>query len=396
MLYLGRFYDCIIMTSNMNFRQKMSLLLMVLAVGIFGGLLSFWFASILTVRDSTLKVEKIIEKQVYLESSSSITAINTIADSILTVVPLSTMKNLLLTPSILAEQCQADGKICQEMAVLLSSDGLVLYGGNNREMAAGELRAVDNAGREYELEELSKIDGFTFYRLIKSGESILPVEKRTKFFNLKPVMLNDLTGVALGQRSLVTRAQLGQYKRVEEGIVNERIELDDFLLNIDGQTSTVQLSFSSDDVEAQGIWFDLGGQLLSMRNNQGQELSGEDILGYMTRMMVNKKSFSPVNMGLRCVRLDKDLARRLNLKVDYGCLVAEGIDVGFKIKSGGLEKAGLSEKLGIRPGDIILEVDNNSLLNVSLLSLFNAKAYGESIQITVLRDGESLNLKGVL
>lgn len=384
------------MVNRIHFRSKLGFGVVLLLIGLLAGLLAFFAANTVLFRDNTMKVEKVTEKQVYLENSANISAIQVLSDSLVTIVSVAQLDDALLTSSSLPGLCLEKEQLCREMGILLTTDGLILYGSTRQRDSVDQLRAIDYKGNLFGLESVAEIDGFSLMRLVRLEEMVLSPEKRTKFFNIKPMMINDLSGLALGQRLLIIKEKLGAAIGVGEGMISKLIRLDQYKIDTSTDEGAIKVWATGLDFEGQALLFDLGGQLIAMRNDEGELLKGDEILAALNRYVLNKTDVSVVNLGFRCVRIDKELSENLKLAVDYGCLVANDIDEEYQIQSGGLNKGGVAEKLGVKEGDVVLEVDNKSLLNISLVSILMNKAYGEAIQLTVLRNGKSLNLKGTL
>lgn len=344
-------------------------------------------------KENTLRVEKVTEKQVYLESSAPISALKTFRESVLTLLPREILAKGVALPAALTEICDLEPASCSDMAVVLTSDGLLLYGGVRQEADAADLIAVDRLGEVYDLEKLASIEGFSLYQLVKAGELPLPVENRSRFFALRPVLLGNVTNLEVGQRVMVLKETLTAYDRLLETMVSAVRRNDDFLLQLDARQKTVLLDLSGDAPQQGNLIFDLAGQLLAVVLADGRTVDANEITALLERIASGAKDYTAVNLGASCLRLDKELATGLKLENDYGCLVTAGLDAGFRLRPGGVEGGTIAEKMGLRPGDLILEVDGRSLLQVSLLEILLVKARGEKLQLTVLRGGERMILK---
>ncbi len=89
--------------------------------------------------------------------------------------------------------------------------------------------------------------------------------------------------------------------------------------------------------------------------------------------------------GFETVPVTNEVAERYNLDVDHGLLVLS------------VNKDGPAYECGILPGDVLLRVDNQRLLgNAHTQALFNQYSHGDSIDIDVMRDGDSFNTSMLL
>ena len=81
------------------------------------------------------------------------------------------------------------------------------------------------------------------------------------------------------------------------------------------------------------------------------------------------------------------------LGIDEGGIIADNKDFrGYYIEE--LDKDGNGYKAGIRPTDIIIEIDDSQINKVEdLLSIFENKKKGDIINCKVLRNGEIKKIK---
>jgi serine protease Do len=83
--------------------------------------------------------------------------------------------------------------------------------------------------------------------------------------------------------------------------------------------------------------------------------------------------------------INKELSEALNIKQDYGVLVVDS-------KTGGA-----GQKAGLQRGDIITEFNDKKVTNSRKLQLFVAETnVGDEIKLTILRNGEKMDLKAVI
>lgn len=378
------------------FRQKVLMTLLIVLVIIFVG---FNVAQQYVYRNSfpvdSIKLEKVIEKQVYVESSASTESIKRFSESVFNVVPKSKVADLTLPVSVAAESCFDDMSLCNNLALMLTSDGLVIYGGEYRENPASELALVDFEGNPFQVEKIADYQGFVLLQLIKNGESVLVEEKRTKIFDIKPVMLADFGFLKIGQRVITLFAAVPGYQEIAEGVLTAKLDRRSSILELGEDFKFGRIKFSNDIADNGVYYFDLGGGLVSMRSVGGNMINSYEIQ-YLLERMEDDKSLdnAAVNLGLKCIPLDRELSLKLGLLIDYGCVVAGSMDKNMNlIDLESVTKGGAAEAAGIKFKDIILEIDNASLLHNDFVSTVMGISKGSVVDMIVLRGKETRDLK---
>jgi 2-alkenal reductase len=97
-------------------------------------------------------------------------------------------------------------------------------------------------------------------------------------------------------------------------------------------------------------------------------------------------------LGVRYLTIDGNLAAELSLPVQNGALVQSG-----RTDQSAVEPGSAAERAGIRDGDIIVAVDGARLdYNTSLRQLLLRHAPGDTVTVTVLRDGSEQGLEVTL
>ena len=347
-------------------------------------------------RAGGVRVEKITEKQVYIESSAAMTALDTFRRSVVTVLPREVISSVPLLPQSLQTVCYLDGKNCDSLAVVLTSDGLVLAGFDLDDRLVEQLVALDYLGKVYDLRVRFSFEGYTVMQLVPEGVSMDSNENRNNYVNLRPVNLTGGGALATAQRLLVLKESLAAWDRIEETLISSLKENDRFLTRVGEDEFFVEMGLDDYISHKGDLLFDLSGGLVALVLKDGKLLTSDQIEALLQRLTKNPENPSPLDWGLSCLVLDKALADGLNLQTDYGCLITDGIDATYKLHGGGLIKGGAAERLGLRSGDLVLEIDGRSLLDVGPLEILSQKAHGENIQLTVWRGEQRLLLNGVL
>lgn len=336
-------------------------------------------------------VERVTEKQVYLESSQAIAAVDLVKRNLLTIVTAEDINKISTRSGDFERDCFQQDTGCSKLAVILTSDGLVLSGADLKGRDLSQWVAVDWQKNQYQLLKVGQLKGANLYQLVKKGELLLAPGQRTKFFNLKAVLLADLNLLKSGQKVFGVKSFYVDLLKMAEGGVTSAWSGDGVVKNIDANYSPLMVKFST-GVEGQML-FDLSGALVMLKSLSGEDVFANQIETFLKRYVANVQNFAPVDFGLKCLNIDKKLAAAAGVKVDYGCLVAEGVADDGRLIGNGIAKSSPAEKIGLRNGDLILEVDNVPLLNADLGQILQSKAFGEKLGLEVLRGGKVVKLE---
>lgn len=378
------------------FRQKVLMTLLIVFVVIFVGFNVFQqyiYRNSFSV--DSIKLEKVVEKQVYVETSAGTEAIKRFSESVFNVVPKSEFEHLTLPISDSMQNCFEDKAYCSSLAVMLSTDGVVLYGGEYKNISPSELILVDFEGTSYHVEKIADYNGFVILQLIQNGEFIVAEDKRTKIFDIKPIMLADFGFLKVGQRVITLLAAVPGYQEIVEGILTAKLDNRNSVLEMDEKFELGRIKYSNTILEEGLFDLDLGGGLISMRSVDGKLLYSYEIQYLLERLEVDKTiDTNAVNLGLKCIPIDREISLDLKLMIDYGCIVAGGVDENMNlIDSESVSMGGAAEAAGIRFKDVIMEIDNASLLHNDFVSIVMGIPKGEVVELTVLRGKETRGLK---
>ncbi len=356
----------------------------------------FWTMVVLLLwlvfgRSGEKVVERVTEKQVYLESSQAIAAVDVVKRNLLTIVTAEDIKKISTRSGDFERDCFQQDTGCSKLALILTSDGLVLSGADLSGRDLGQWVAVDYNGNQYQLVKVGSLKGVNLYQLVKKGELLLTPGQRTKFFNLKAVLLADVNLLKVGQKVFGVKSFYLDLLKMAEGVITSAWSGQGVVQNINANYSPLMVKFST-GVEGQML-FDLSGALVVVRSASGEDVLASQVEALLKRYVVNAQNFGSVDFGLKCLNIDKKLAAVAGVKVDYGCLLAEGVADDGRLIGNGIAKSSPAEKIGLRNGDLILEVDNVPLLNADLGRILQSKAFGEKLGLEVLRGGKVVKLE---
>lgn len=218
---------------------------------------------------------------------------------------------------------------------------------------------------------------------------------------LKPVKLGDSSKMRVGDKVIAIGNALGQFQNtVTSGIVSgygRQIEAYD---SSGTSGETLQNLFQTDAAINQG---NSGGPLVNMNGeviaintavagdgaeNIGFAIPINDVQGIIASVL-EKGKFERPYLGVRYVELNDDYAYEYNLDRNRGAYLAPNVEGGDSIiKNSPADKAKLKEK------DIIIKINGEEINeNNSLISLVQKNKVGDTIDVTVIRDGKEETVK---
>ena len=220
--------------------------------------------------------------------------------------------------------------------------------------------------------------------------------KDAKGKTLTPAKLGDSSSVQVGDKVVAIGNALGQFQNtVTSGIISgfgRSVQAGD---ESGSDSENLQNLFQTDAAinpgNSGGPLVNINGEVIGLNTavagenaqNIGFAIPINDIQGLIKSVLSTGKLQRPY-LGVRYVTLTDDYAYQLNLTIKRGAYIMPSQDGQPSIVPGSpAEKAGLKEK------DIITKVDGTVINeNNSLISLVSRKAVGDSVKLTVVRDGK--------
>lgn len=228
--------------------------------------------------------------------------------------------------------------------------------------------------------------------------------KDAKGKELKPVKLGDSSKMRVGDKVIAIGNALGQFQNtVTSGIISgygRQIQAYDG----DGTGGeTLQNLFQTDAAINQG---NSGGPLVNMNGevigintavagggaqNIGFAIPVNDVSG-MIKSVLEKGKLERPYLGVHYVELTDEYAKQLGIEQKRGAYIIESSNGEVSIISGSpAEKAGLKEK------DVITKVGQDTVgEGNSLTSLLQKHGVGETVELTIVRDGKEQKVKATL
>lgn len=273
----------------------------------------------------------------------------------------------------------------------ISSDGLVLTNKHVVEDETATYSVFDVDGNEYEAQILAK-DPVQDVAILKIEGENFPV-----------VELGDSESLEPGQSVIAVGNSLGEYSNtVTKGVVsglNRSITASSSRGVPETIENVIQTDAAINPGNSGGPLVNIDGQVIGI--NTAIDVSGQ-LIGFAipindakkdVEMVINEGKIIRPFVGIRYIPINEQIARRNNLPVDYGILVARGQSQADLAVLPGSP----AEKAGIQENDIIIEVEGKKLTSeVNFSRLIAGYDVGETVTLKVLTGGEEKNVQVIL
>lgn len=289
---------------------------------------------------------------------------------------------------------QADSQESAGTGVIIDAKGIIMT--NRHVVPAGtstvsvtlsdgtELDSVEVIGRTNESDSLD----VAFLRV-----------KDAKGKTLKAATLADSSKVQVGDKVVAIGNALGQFQNtVTSGIISgygRSVQAGDSSGNsIESLQNLFQTDAAINPGNSGGPLVNTSGEVVALNTavagdaqNIGFAIPINDLQGLIKSVLATGKLLRPY-LGVRYLSLTDDYAYQLNLKTSRGAYIYTS-RTGAAIVSGSpAEKAGLKEK------DVITKIDDTKIdENNSLTSALGRHSVGDTVTLTIVRDGKEQSIK---
>lgn len=225
--------------------------------------------------------------------------------------------------------------------------------------------------------------------------------KDAKGKELIPVTLGDSAKMQVGDKVIAIGNALGQFQNtVTSGIISgygRSIEAAGDGNSIETLQNLFQTDTAINQGNSGGPLVNINGEVIGINTavaggaeNIGFAIPLNDIKGLIKSVLEKGKLERPY-LGVRYVTLTDDYAYQYNLNVKRGAYIAPSRSGSAIIAGSPADKAGLKEK------DIITKIDGQAIdENNSLISLIGKKSVGDSVSLSVVREGKEQTIKAIL
>ncbi len=275
--------------------------------------------------------------------------------------------------------------------MIITSDGYVLTNKHVVEGTSASVVILDN-GTTYDDVTVVATDPLNDVAFLKiNGVSDLPT-----------VTLGDSKTVNVGQQVVAIGNALGQFQNtVTSGIISglgrSITATDSSSSNPEDLIDMIQTDAAINSGNSGGPLVNAAGEVIGINTAVSADGQG---LGFaipissvkgMLNSLIKTGSASKAYIGIHYINITPDIAKENNLPVSAGAYVYYSKNSSAIIKNSPADKAGLKD------GDIITAIGGISIGKAgSLSSLIGEYMVGDTIQLTVLRDGEEIAINVTL
>lgn len=220
---------------------------------------------------------------------------------------------------------------------------------------------------------------------------------------LTPVTLGDSSKMQVGDKVIAIGNALGQFQNtVTTGIISgygrDVVAGDQSSLqNSENLTDLFQTDAAINEGNSGGPLVNINGEVIGINTaiasnaqNIGFAQPINDLKSLISSVLDSGQLQQPY-LGVRYVSLTNDLAHEFNLKVTRGAYVTSGDNEPAVVSGSPAEKAGLKDH------DVITKINKTAIDDkTSLTSALSRFKVGDSVTLTVVRDGKTITIKAIL
>lgn len=276
--------------------------------------------------------------------------------------------------------------------IIVTDNGYVL---TNKHVidGASSISVVLDDGTTYKNVEVAAVDGLNDVAFLKIKDAS----------GLTPAILGDSKTVKAGQQVVAIGNALGQYQNtVTSGVVSgtgrSLTASDAAGYSSERLNDMIQTDAAINSGNSGGPLINTAGQVIGLNTatstsaeNVGFAIPIAAVKGMLSQLVSSGKA-SRAYLGVYTTEITADVAKQYNLPVSYGAyLYSEGGTYSPIITGSPAEKAGLKSK------DIIMAVNGIKLGEAGSLSTLIAEYKpGDTVQLTILRDGAEMTINATL
>ncbi|MBD3270187.1 PDZ domain-containing protein [Candidatus Peregrinibacteria bacterium] len=376
-------------------KKKIVSIIVSVIFGVIGGALTFILFFNFVIEDGKFNyTEKIVERNVYVEESAVNTAIEKVSDSLMAVVNVNDLNNYKKIAGVSKDIClriltNEDCDIDRKHGVIISNDGYILITGIDQNL--DEYIALDHELNSYGME---LIDSSLDYNFVVAR--LIPLDNQEVDFD--SIEFAELERVRTGQK-IISIAFAGSKKQnlVFSAYINSLSGRN--LNGIKFLTAQASLPFALSDnlsIDFKGSpILNLGGQMLAINSENG--LMDVDYINSFLNQIENKEKIFLRDWKFSYLMLTREIMNKYDLSYENGALLISAINSDGTFELNSVKENGIAKKLGLLSGDLIVEVDGIVLTEDRPLDeILKNKEKGDRIRIKIVRDGERIDLEGIL
>jgi len=220
---------------------------------------------------------------------------------------------------------------------------------------------------------------------------------------LVPVTLGNSSKMQVGDRVIAIGNALGQFQNtVTTGIISgfgRDVQAGDQngLQDSENLTDLFQTDAAINEGNSGGPLVNINGEVIGINTavasgaqNIGFAQPIDDLKGLISSVL-NEGELKQPYLGVHYISLTNDIAHEFNLKVNRGAYIVSGTNDPSVIPGSPADKAGLKDH------DVITKVNNFNIDDkTSLTAALSRFRVGDSVTLTVVRDGKTMHIKATL
>ncbi len=265
---------------------------------------------------------------------------------------------------------------------VISTDGLILTNRHVVADASADYQVVMSDGKSYPAKIVAR-DGVLDAAVLRVEASGLAVPE-----------LGDSDALETGETVIAIGNALSEYRNsVTKGVisgVNRRVVAGDGTGASEVLEEALQTDAAINPGNSGGPLVDLRGRVIGVNtavNRSGQSIGFAIPIDAVKVVIDSVKAQGRIVrpwLGVRYVMLSPEAAKAQGIDADHGALVAGG---SSKSDASAVMKDSPAEKAGLKPGDVLLEVDGVRLDDAHVLAgVIAKKRAGDEVGIVYLRD----------
>jgi len=265
---------------------------------------------------------------------------------------------------------------------IVSSDGLIV---TNRHVvdSRSKYKVITHDGKKYDVVNIYR-DSLNDIAIVKINAEVL-----------KAVEMGDSAKVKVGQLVVAIGTSLGEFRgSVTKGIVSGLgrgiTAGSPFEGLVERLDNVIQTDAAINPGNSGGPLVNSSGQVIGVNTAIA---SGAENIGFAIPINVVKDAISNFNQTGGFVRPYLGVAYRM---IGRDLAILNELPEGAYVQQ--VVEGSAAEKTGVLPGDIITKMDGQKLTDSEggLAAVINKKKVGDSVTVTVWRDGKTLELKATL
>ncbi len=304
---------------------------------------------------------------------------NSVSKSVVSIVTSTTQKSLTSSES----SATAAGT-----GFILSSDG---YIATNKHVVSGatKIGVLLDDGTAFEDVELIGTDPLNDFAIIKIKDAK----------DLTPIKLGDSKTISAGQQVIAIGNALGAYQNsVTSGIISGKgrslTATDSSRTQYETLSDMIQTDAAINGGNSGGPLLNAAGEVIgintayaSQGNNVGFAIPISSVKGIINNVLKGQ-GFERAVIGVRYINLTPTIAKQKKLDISHGALISSSKSSNAIIPGSAGDKAGLKEN------DVITSVNGVEIgVSGSLSSLIGEYSVGDTVTLTIIRNGKTENLE---